>query len=104
METLFNDNKLPKKFKKFKFQIIYISYCYFEELKHNDKKKFNFEYIVNQYSNDEECSKIFLASCEIISRCIKRLNLKEEEAVRSKEFTESLKQEIQQEFSINTQM
>lgn len=98
LETLFKKRVLDRGYKSFKHQLLYLSHCFTETLR-KKKSGYNYESIVTFYSDLDEHSRVFRAACRAIDESLRESKIQRKDAVRSKEFTETLKRKIEKAYS-----
>lgn len=100
IDNLFRSKKINSKYRNYRFQIAYLAYNYLQELKHRDKK-INYDKIILMLDNIDEYKEIFDLCCKIIdeeSNKYKHRDKKELHLYRLSKFTESLRENIQNQF------
>jgi len=99
LDSLFRTRKIDYKYKNFRFQIIYIAFCYFNELKQRDKK-FNNENIIEMLNSEKEYLTVLRSCCDVIDEELKKLPEKEKrDAYRVSKFTDSIRENIINQFN-----
>lgn len=93
VDASFRRGSINPKYKIFKNHIIYMAYQYFIVLMSSDKK-ITYEDIINNIADNNKSDLLFKTAITSISKHIKTQNLSDFDAVRSKDFTERLKEEM----------
>jgi len=93
LERELRSGRLEPRFKPFKHHLLYIAHYYHELLRKN-KAGYNYESIIDFYSEEKSYSKLFTVACKTIDECLKKANINKRDAVRSKEFTEAIRDNI----------
>lgn len=91
IEKEFRSGHLKSNFKQFKFQILYITHCYHDYLRKN-KKGYGYDSIIAFYCDDVQYRNLFSIACETINRALNKSRTNRRDAIRSKEFTESIRE------------
>ena len=105
LDLLFRNKKLDKKFRDYKFQILYIAFLYFKELmeksKNSKENKVSYDKIFLEHLNNiDDLEKIFHLAIDVINMELKKLpNNEKNEAFRLNKFTEMIKENIENQFS-----
>lgn len=85
--------KIPKNFKGFKFQILYLAHCYNEALRAKTKS-WSISNTIALYNIESNCTAIFQGCSKIVETCLAaNKNLKE--PTRSRDFTNALRIEFE---------
>jgi hypothetical protein len=91
LEKLFKSGEIDSNLRLFKYQMLYLSHCYFEYLK-SKKDGFGFANIVAEYCDSVKFKPVLLAVAEVVSDQLHALKkTSRREAERSREFTLLLK-------------
>lgn len=98
LDSLFRSRQLNNTYKSFRFQILYITFCYYDKLR--ELNRINYDKLILQINDIKELEKVFNASIDIIDKELKKLTKSEKvEAFRLNKFTEQIKARINDEFN-----
>lgn len=98
LDLLFRNKKLDKRFRDYRFQILYIAFLYFKELM--KKNKDSYDDIFLKHLNDiDGLEDVFRTSIDVINEELKKLpNNERVGAFRLNKFTEMIKENIGNQF------
>ncbi|GAA4648087.1 AIPR family protein [Kistimonas scapharcae] len=89
LESAFNRNKIYKSYRKFRYHIAYLTYLQIKK-----QSKNNHEILVT-VSKIDDLIPLFIKSCKIIAASSKESSLSDKDKVRSRDFTNQLREAIQ---------
>lgn len=93
LETLFKRNSIRRRYKGYKYHLVFMLYSYFLKL-HTVKNKPNYEAINSALDDDRELENLIHAGSNSIETAMKKLKLSYEDGIRSKALTDLLTKEL----------
>lgn len=94
LERLLRAPGVPRLYKEFKFQLLYLMHCYHDFLRRN-KKGYGFDQILALYNDKGECQVLFDAARNSLDIALGKSGLQIKDAERSREFTNALRAEFE---------
>jgi len=95
VELSFKRGAQKIEFKPFRYHIVFLAFQYFMK-KLEVNQNYGYEQIIIEISSHENCNVVFEVAIRLIEKCLKEMKLSKHEAVRSKLFTDKLRDEFEQ--------
>lgn len=94
LERMLRNPGIPRVYKEFKFQLLYLMHCYHDYLRKH-KKGYGFEQILASYNIKGECQAVFDAARNSLDITLRKTALQVKDAERSRDFTNALRSEFE---------
>jgi hypothetical protein len=94
LERMLRSPGVPRLYKEFKFQLLYLMHCYHDYLRKN-KKGYAFEQVLASYNDKRESHMLFDAAKNSLDVALRKSNLQVKDAERSRDFTNALRSEFE---------
>ena len=91
LESLLKINAIYKKYRPFKYHIIYLTYLMFIEKRTKD---FDYKEIIISASNKRHLRSMFIHACKAIGKVLKNNPMSNKNAIRSRDFTQKIQRQI----------
>lgn len=94
VDSLFRSAKLPKFYKKFRFQILYVAHCYNEFLRKNSKS-YDYKNLIDTYNEEINYLPIFESCLDLVEKALSKSKIPPKDAIRSKDFSNEIRIEFE---------
>lgn len=94
LERMLRSPGVPRLYKNFKFQLLYLMHCYHDFLRKN-KKGYGFDQVLMSYNDRKDSYTLFEAAKHSLDMALKKSSLQVKDAERSRDFTSALRAEFE---------